>query len=404
MGERSSRPGMVLAATAIMVVAGTTAAWLAKRPDATAPHETITPTATSTGTPTDTPNAGPATADPFGQAPSDAPAGAETAATPGTDPAEAAPPELQAPAFDVVRVEPDGKAAVVGKAEPGAKVTIFADGKPVSTAEADSQGNFVALFSVEPSAAPRALTLGAETADGQVTSKDVVMLLPQTSEVASADIAAAEPAAPRALASPALASPTVAATAIVRDAGVEVLPPPGDPAAKRPVTLGSISYGAAGDVRLSGVGTAGSVIRIYVDDRFAQEVHVAADGRWQAGLGDVAQGLYRLRVDQLGPDGTVASRIETPFQRDLPPPPRPGSVSPPVDSGTGPVARIELTVQPGNNLWTIARNHYGSGVEYTKIFTANRDLIRDPDLIYPGQIFRMPDGTVTTGTDGTTVE
>lgn len=394
MGERSSRPGMVLAATAIMVVAGTTAAWLAKRPDATAPHETTTPTANPTGTP----NAGPATADPVGQAPSDAPAAAGTAATPGTDPAEAAPPELQAPAFDVVRVEPDGKAAVVGKAEPGAKVTIFADGKPVSTAEADSRGNFVALFSVEPSATPRALTLGAETADGEVTSKDVVMLLPQAPEVASADIAAAEPAAP-----PALASPTVAATAIVRDEGVEVLPPPGDPAAKRPVTLGSISYGAAGDVRLSGVGTAGSVIRIYVDDRFAQEVHVAADGRWQAGLGDLAQGLYQLRVDQLGPDGTVASRIETPFQRDLPPP-RPGSSSPPVDSGTGPVARMELTVQPGNNLWTIARNHYGSGVEYTKIFTANRDLIRDPDLIYPGQIFRMPDGTVTTGADGTTVE
>lgn len=391
MGERSSRPGMVLAATAIMVVAGTTAAWLAKRPDATAPHETTTSTANPTGTPTGTPNAGPATAD--------APAAAGTAATPGTDPAEAAPPELQAPAFDVVRVEPDGKAAVVGKAEPGAKVTIFADGKPVSTAEADSQGNFVALFSVEPSATPRALTLGAETADGEVTSKDVVMLLPQTPEVASADIAAAESAAP-----PALASPTVAATAIVRDEGVEVLPPPGDPAAKRPVTLGSISYGAAGDVRLSGVGTAGSVIRIYVDDRFAQEVHVAADGRWQAGLGDLAQGLYQLRVDQLGPDGTVASRIETPFQRDLPPPPRPGSSSPPVDSGTGPVARMELTVQPGNNLWTIARNHYGSGVEYTKIFTANRDLIRDPDLIYPGQIFRMPDGTVTTGADGTTVE
>ena len=49
-----------------------------------------------------------------------------------------------------------------------------------------------------------------------------------------------------------------------------------------------------------------------------------------------------------------------------------------------------MTVQPGNNLWTLARTHYGSGVRYTQIFTANRDQIRDPDLIYPGQIFNMP--------------
>ena len=47
-------------------------------------------------------------------------------------------------------------------------------------------------------------------------------------------------------------------------------------------------------------------------------------------------------------------------------------------------------MQPGHNLWTLAREHYGSGVLYTQIFTANRDLIRDPDLIYPGQIFAMP--------------
>ena len=80
----------------------------------------------------------------------------------------------------------------------------------------------------------------------------------------------------------------------------------------------------------------------------------------------------------------MASRVETPFQRDYPraPLPRPGR---PGDPGT-----LSVTVQPGHNLWTLAREHYGSGVLYTQIFTANSDLIRDPDLIYPGQIFAMP--------------
>lgn len=50
-----------------------------------------------------------------------------------------------------------------------------------------------------------------------------------------------------------------------------------------------------------------------------------------------------------------------------------------------------VTVQPGFTLWRIARESYGDGILYVKVFEANRDLIRDPDLIYPGQIFKVPD-------------
>ena len=49
-----------------------------------------------------------------------------------------------------------------------------------------------------------------------------------------------------------------------------------------------------------------------------------------------------------------------------------------------------IIVQPGNNLWNISRVIYGRGVRYTTIYDANRDQIRDPDLIYPGQVFRAP--------------
>ena len=49
-----------------------------------------------------------------------------------------------------------------------------------------------------------------------------------------------------------------------------------------------------------------------------------------------------------------------------------------------------ITVQPGNTLWAISRDKYGEGVLYVRIFQANRDRIRDPDLIYPGQVFTVP--------------
>ncbi len=63
------------------------------------------------------------------------------------------------------------------------------------------------------------------------------------------------------------------------------------------------------------------------------------------------------------------------------------------DAGSGATAGSKvgfIIIQPGNNLWNIARVIYGRGVRYTTIYKANRDQIRDPALIYPGQVFRAP--------------
>jgi nucleoid-associated protein YgaU len=51
---------------------------------------------------------------------------------------------------------------------------------------------------------------------------------------------------------------------------------------------------------------------------------------------------------------------------------------------------VSVTVQPGFTLWGIAQEQYGDGVLYVQVFEANRDKIKDPDLIYPGQVFAVP--------------
>jgi nucleoid-associated protein YgaU len=50
-----------------------------------------------------------------------------------------------------------------------------------------------------------------------------------------------------------------------------------------------------------------------------------------------------------------------------------------------------ITVQPGYTLWAIAREKYGSGFQYVRVYQANQDLIKNPDLIYPGQVFKLPE-------------
>ena len=48
------------------------------------------------------------------------------------------------------------------------------------------------------------------------------------------------------------------------------------------------------------------------------------------------------------------------------------------------------TVSRGDSLWRLSRQTYGVGTRYSVIYKANREQIRNPNLIRPGQIFVLP--------------
>ena len=48
------------------------------------------------------------------------------------------------------------------------------------------------------------------------------------------------------------------------------------------------------------------------------------------------------------------------------------------------------TVIHGDSLWRISRKIFGQGIRYTRIYEANASQIRNPNLIYPGQVFVVP--------------
>ena len=91
----------------------------------------------------------------------------------------------------------------------------------------------------------------------------------------------------------------------------------------------------------------------------------------------VLPGEHRLRVDEAAPDGKVAGRAEYAFVREA--------------AGRWAVAGGRRGGRPvRNSLWRLARRTYGEGTRYTLILEANRMQIKDPDLIYPGQVFDLP--------------
>ncbi|MCH7795075.1 MAG: LysM peptidoglycan-binding domain-containing protein [Proteobacteria bacterium] len=143
------------------------------------------------------------------------------------------------------------------------------------------------------------------------------------------------------------------------------------------LVLETVDYDARGKTAVGGRAEAGRRLIIYLDDKPVAHATAGADGRWTATLArSVSQGLHRLRVDQLGADGQVTARVETPFAR--------AALVATLPEETA------VIVQPGNSLWRIARRVYGEGIRYSVIYRANQERIGDPDLIYPGQIFIVP--------------
>jgi nucleoid-associated protein YgaU len=298
----------------------------------------------------------------------------------------------------------------------------------VGEATADASGRFVAFLEIAPSPEPRALSL--RQADG-AQGPDTVLLAPTAapavalasavpgvegvvqlaapsaalpSRAAPADGAAGpNPAAPAGRPDPAPGSaaaplvvvtvpaqparpepPAQAAVLLSDEGGVRVLQPAvlasADPEVLATVALDAISYDGAGEVLVQGRGTPGDAVRLYLDNVPAAEAAIAPDGTWATPLTKAEPGTYTLRLDQLDAAGEVVSRIETPFLRER----RDDLAAASAQAGF----RI---VQPGNTLWAIARDRYGEPMMYVRVFEANRDRIRNPDLIYPGQVFLLPD-------------
>ncbi|MDS9946101.1 MAG: LysM peptidoglycan-binding domain-containing protein [Planktomarina sp.] len=224
--------------------------------------------------------------------------------------------------------------------------------------------------------------------------------------------------------------------------GVRVITSAGGHGPILAVVLDTISYNLDGSVRVGGRAVGTGFVRVYLDNQAITTSRIKPSGHWSADLVDIDVGIYTLRVDELNESGEVTSRAESPFKREDPADiaeilnSGPIVVEPqsavfdksPIDvqgqvnelsnllgafndvqvSGIkamggdnliggaadfgAPAVRFRVqTVQPGSTLWAIAKERYGKGIEYFKVFEANKERIRDPDLIYPGQVFELPD-------------
>ncbi|HCP01846.1 MAG: peptidoglycan-binding protein LysM [Alphaproteobacteria bacterium] len=272
------------------------------------------------------------------------------------EPAAASPSStrlLTGPDFDVVRVDKDGNVVIAGRAAPGCTIIVNDGDTEFGRAIANDAGQWVLAPEGSLKPGTRELTLVSKCEGAALLKGDrvIALVVPERESTSNA-----------------------LAVAVPDEGEVEVLQRPG---ASPPIE--KIEYDELGRTTLSGVAAPDATLRIYLDNRLVGTTGTDGDGNWALTLRDeIRPGKYTLRLDQIHSDGTVVARSELPFMRAEPPKniPEGGAV----------------IIQPGDHLWGIARKRYGSGFQFTVIYEANKDQIRDPDLIYPGQVFTLPSG------------
>lgn len=300
------------------------------------------------------------------------------------DPQPAAP--ATPPRFDTFRLSKDSGAVVAGMAPNAQRVAIVMDGVEATSVDVAANGGFAAVFDIKAAAVPRVMTLRAEYADGSaLVSSESIVVAPEVpvpvAAVAKPDEAQPVPSTPDSIASNAGAEPILPqpANLLLSEGRVTVL----RPVAGGALSIDTITYADSGAVEVAGHGDSGQILRLYLDNQLQFETPISGQGDWTGALPDVAPGLYALRADVLDPSGKVTARSETPFLREA---------TEAVQQGANAPAVQLVTVQPGYTLWGIAKQTYGEGQSYVTVFEANRAQIRNPDLIYPGQIFTLPKG------------
>lgn len=258
------------------------------------------------------------------------------------------------PSFSIVRVDPTGEAVIAGRALPGTDVTVMMGDTPVGDARADTRGEWVLIVEEPLTPGNQEMYLLGELPGGAIVRSEqkVAVAVPERKGLKPLVV----------LSEPGQAS--------------RVLQRPGDPS--EGLSLEAIDYDEQGNVIFSGFAKPHGAVRVYVDNDLVGSADAGEAGFWEVKADThIAPGVHKLRVDELDEANKVAARAELPFNRTAP--------------ELLLISEGQVVIQPGNNLWTIARYLYGSGFKYTVIFQANQDQIRDPDLIYPGQVFATPE-------------
>ncbi|CAN7529144.1 LysM peptidoglycan-binding domain-containing protein [Phyllobacterium sp. LjRoot231] len=323
-----------------------------------------------------------------------------------------------APTFDVLRVDPSGTIVIAGNAAKNATVDLLSRSSVIGTTKSTENGDFVIALDQPLKPGDYQLVLRSTTQDGSsMTSLETAIVSIPESETGQVLALVEQSGQPsRMITKPepveSASSATTQPTTVAAPKGDKPVVPPAE---KALIAVEAVEI-EGNKIFIAGTAQAGSTVKVYANSALLGTTKTAPNGRFLVQtVQQLAVGDYIIRADMLGKDGvTVVARAAVPFKREAGERVSAVAAATPgadtqaetgavtsqtdgqaphvADAGT-PLQNVDgsVIIRRGDSLWQISRRTYGAGMRYTTIYLANKEQIRNPDMIFPGQVFALPE-------------
>lgn len=311
--------------------------------------------------------------------------------TPEPEVVEEAPvPESEASAetemgITLARVRPDGSAVIAGNAPEGSTVNLYNEGALIGSTVVTGSDEWVIIPEAALKPGSHLLTLEIIAPDGTVTigamalaieipangeDTPLVALVPYTEDVVAEATILQTPEVLEAEVKEEVVESVASEDA--EQGAVEVYVAPR-------LTIRSIQALNPGMMSVSGDAQGGVSVRLSVNGSESDTIRPDEKAMYAATMPiDRTADIFKLRAVLSNADGDDVATASITLSRGQ------------VEQSMGNNALI--VVQKGDALWRIAYKTYGQGIRYIDIYRQNASSINNPDLIYPDQVFVVPNG------------
>lgn len=263
-------------------------------------------------------------------------------------------PAAAAASFDVVRVDDTGVLVAAGRGEPADSINLMDGDDLLSRIIVNDDGEWV-YIPADP-LDPGLHELWLQTSVCKTKDCAETVLLSVAERAAPADTMAVK------------LSPDAENVTVLQVKEEEIV--------ETDIDIQSVNY-AKGLLTVSGKVLSTGKINVYINNDFVGNMFADKAGDWKVkATRKMKKGVkYMIRADKTDASGRVSGRVEVPFE---------------IEEGADIDKTKRIRVVKGDCLWKIAKYLYGDGQAYVTIYKANKKQIKNPDLIYPNQVFVVP--------------
>lgn len=274
--------------------------------------------------------------------------------------------------LEVIRVRPDGSLVIAGKGLPNSKIEIISESTVIATTQSDNIGEFVAVPDKQLKSGEYLLAFRQTTKANKISIANEAVAINVTGGLNDIPIVAIIDSEGK------LGARVIQAPGLIEketkskfdkdnDISIKILPT---------ISILAITYDIkVGQLILSGIASGGAQVNAGFSGKETSSTKIL-NNSWSLTIpGKLISGKQKVFAFIIGKDGKVLSKNSIHIT---------GSI---IKDANG---KTFVVVQKGDALWNIAYNRLGLGIRYTDIVELNKEKIKNPNLIYPKQLFILP--------------